>query len=252
MTGVVKTTCFPAYHLDTYSLNYAFGKIGPTIDNRRYKQAVEQASIALVSTYESVLITILNHRSYASMMLCKFDEAVKDAYDMIAYNPTFSAGYLCLGELYQVQGKQRSAIEVYNMGLQSVEVDHPDYPQLVEGKELATKKSKAGVDFVARLPVEIVDDIMTLIGFDMLPSCLAVSAMWRNKIFQCPNTWETLRTGSGSSTDWTAAIVPRVSANVENLIMNTTSFPVFRRYIRALNNDWFQKLKTLKLESEYA
>lgn len=247
-----ETTPILSYNLDTNLLQNEFSKIGLEIDNRKYKKAVEQASVALNAAYESVLLAILDHRSYALMMLCKFDEAVKDAYDMITYKPTFPDGYLRLGELYQIQGKQRNAIEAYDMGLQSVEVDHPRYPQIVEGKELATKKSKTSVDFVSKLPVEIVDDIMSLVAFNRLSRCLAVSFNWRTKLFQCPKTWKSLRTGSGTSTDWTTAIMPRVSANVENLIVDTTSLPVFQHYLRTMKSGSFEKLKTLRLDSECA
>ncbi|KAI8150411.1 hypothetical protein BJV82DRAFT_587086, partial [Fennellomyces sp. T-0311] len=239
-------TQFPVYNLDTDSAKHAFSKVGIAIDERDYRRAIEFASTTLVKIQESLVMTVLEHRAYALGMEGKFDLAVKDAQDMISYKPTSAVGYLRLGDLYRIQGKQLCAIDTYTKGLQSVSENNPNYPQLVEDNELATKQSNSRVDFIAKLPIEIVDDIVALLPDGSKSTSLGVSSIWRNKIFECSNTWKTLTTGDGADNHLTS-IITHIASHVEDLTINTTDRQVFFRYLIGINAGSFSKIRSLNL-----
>ncbi|KAI8150433.1 hypothetical protein BJV82DRAFT_573575 [Fennellomyces sp. T-0311] len=191
-------------------------------------------------------MTVLEHRAYAFGMQGLLEEAVKDAQNMIALAPAISTGYFQLGNIYRMQGKQLSAIKAYDTGLKIVPTSHPYHDQMMKNRELATERSKSRIDFVARLPVEIVDSIISLLPSEAKSISLTVSSVWRNKILKCSDTWKTLTCGSEKD-DWATALIPHIGTHVEDLTINTTDRRVFLRYLHCMNAGDFDKLKALKL-----
>ncbi|KAI8143357.1 hypothetical protein BJV82DRAFT_713554 [Fennellomyces sp. T-0311] len=217
---------FPIYNLDTDPVQHAFAKVGTAIDNRNYPLAVEFASKTLVLLQQMLELTVLDHRAHALGMQGQFEQAVKDARFVIACNPTLAAGYLRLGEIYQMQGKQMSAMDAYNRGLKHVSKDDPAYAQLLDGKESATKQSETRVDFVDMLPIEVVDNIISLVPNESKSTSLIVSSAWRNKVFNA---------------------LPHIACHVEDLIIDSTDRRVLLRYLFGMNAGNFSKIKSLQL-----
>ncbi|KAI8143358.1 hypothetical protein BJV82DRAFT_612440 [Fennellomyces sp. T-0311] len=239
---------FPAHNLDAHPVNLVFHKTAAAIDEQDYVQAVEFASRTLAKIQELLVMQVLDHRAYAYGMQGKFVEAIKDARDMITLEPTLAKGYFRLGDLYQMQGKQQSAIDAYDLGLQSASPDHSDYARIVHSKESAIKKNDTRVDFVGRLPIEMADEIISLLPTESKFVCLTVSSVWRNKILQCLNTWKTLVSGDGARANRTISVMSQIACHVEDLTINTTDRNIFLRYLVELSTDNFGRIKSLKLD----
>ncbi|KAI8148498.1 hypothetical protein BJV82DRAFT_663865 [Fennellomyces sp. T-0311] len=240
---------FPVYNLDPEPIMHAFSKVGTSIDERDYKQAVEFASLALSKIQELLLVVVLEHRAVALAGQGKFDEAAKDAQEMITYKPTLARGYLRLGEIYCMQGKQLRAIDAYDVGLQSVSEDDPDYAHMVDGKALAMKRNETRVDFIDGLPIEIVDDIITLLSNNSMPACLTVSSAWRKRIFKCSKAWKALTSGDSREADPITSVIPYIASHVEDLTINTSDRHVFLRYLLGMSTGDFTKIKSLYLKA---
>ncbi|KAI8138293.1 hypothetical protein BJV82DRAFT_299440 [Fennellomyces sp. T-0311] len=236
---------FPVYNVDADSVKCALNKVEVAMEHRDYRQVSESALVALDQIQVSFM-AMLDLRAYALGMQGKFNEAIKSAQRMITCEPTLATGYLRLGDLYGIQGKQLDAIDAYDLGLQSASADHADYAQLIDGKESAIKRSQTRVDFVARLPIEIVDDTITLLPNKSKFVLLTISSIWRNKIFRCSSVWKTL--SNDTSDDGIASVIPHIAAHVEDLTIATTDRRVFLRYILGLTGGNFSKIKSLTMD----
>ncbi|KAI8143349.1 hypothetical protein BJV82DRAFT_668971 [Fennellomyces sp. T-0311] len=245
MESTPLSTCNSSFEPD--SLVQLFTKVTTAVSRQDYVQITEYTAQAIVRIHES-LVAMLNHRVYALSMQGKFEEAIKDAQTLIGYEPTLATGYLRLGEMYQMQGKQQNAIDTYNLGLQSALENHPDYTQMVYGKESATKQNEARIDFIAMLPVEIIDNIIALLPAKSTFVWLSVSEVWRARIYRCKSIWKVWRTGNSTNVDWSIATISDIAANVEDLTINTTNYRVFSHYLHSMNDGKFLKLKSLNLD----
>ncbi|KAI8144354.1 hypothetical protein BJV82DRAFT_607113 [Fennellomyces sp. T-0311] len=222
-------------------------EIQRAIVHRDYSRAIEMASTAFES-HQQLWPSILDCRAYALAMQGNFGDAVTDAQDIIANEPTIARGYIRLGRIYEMQGKQLDAIDIYNVGLQSVPTRSRDYSLIKNGKATATRRNKRRVDFISRLPVKITDEIITRLPEESKLLCLrGVSPVWSRIFFQCAKAWRNMIiTDASSSVTW---CVPRhkITASVENLTLDTFSVGTWKTYMVALRNGRFERIKTLCL-----
>ncbi|KAI8144405.1 hypothetical protein BJV82DRAFT_607229 [Fennellomyces sp. T-0311] len=240
-------TPFPEYHLDFDSVKNTFSKVRIAIDQCSYGQAVDLASATICQIQQLVLATVLNHRAYARGMQGKFDEAIDDAQRVINYQPTIAMGYLQLGNLYRMQGKQSRAIDTFETGLRCVSTDNSQYTLMIEGKEAATKQNETRVDFLAKLPLEIVDDIIALLSQEHKSACVDVSTVWRRNVLRCSKAWVALTGDDGTGDDPLSNLLPFIAPHVEHLTVNTSSDYVWQRYLFGMRNRKFSKIQSLDL-----
>ncbi|KAI8143348.1 hypothetical protein BJV82DRAFT_579030 [Fennellomyces sp. T-0311] len=242
-------TLFPIYDLDTDLVKNTFRKVGPALDARKYEQAIGFASTTLCKVQEFLMVT-LDHRSHALGKQARFEEAEKDAQEMITFQPTVAKGYLRLGDLYQMQGKQRRAIDAYNNALQKVSADHPHYTQIINCKEQATRENETRVNFVAKFPVELVGEIVMLLPENSKSAFWSVCSEWRIKVSKCSTIWEKMTSGDGTKADWTTSVMPHIAIHVKDLTINTKNRGVFLHYLRTMKDGKFRKLKSLKMNGK--
>ncbi|KAI8143350.1 hypothetical protein BJV82DRAFT_668972 [Fennellomyces sp. T-0311] len=143
--------------------------------------------------------------------------------------------------------KQLRAIDAYNLGLQSVSEDDPGYTQLISDKEIAAKQKESRVDFISALPIEVVDDIYSLLPKDSKATCFSVSSVWRDRIFKCSSAWKTLTVDSVSDHE-IARVIQHIAGHVENLALNTMDSNVFLWYLASMSKGDFGKIKSLQLD----
>ncbi|KAI9268121.1 hypothetical protein BDA99DRAFT_504907 [Phascolomyces articulosus] len=112
----------------------------------------------------------------------RYEEELEEAKAMVAFAPRDPAGYLVAGRRYANQGLQRRALEVYSKGLKAVSTSHPEYRLLLDGKVTAEKYIGHKVDFVAQLPIELLDPIMAHLDCETIAESVVVSKAWKKKL----------------------------------------------------------------------
>ncbi|KAI8144353.1 hypothetical protein BJV82DRAFT_607111 [Fennellomyces sp. T-0311] len=202
-------------------------EIQTAIDHREYSKAIEMASTA--------------------SMQGNYDEAETDAQTIISLEPTISLGYQSLGDVYQIQGKQERAIRAYELGLERVSADEPKYDLMLESKETAAKQNRIGVDFIAKLPVEIVDEIIGFLPQDYKFVCLQVSETWKAKLLTCRRAWRTATVNRIADKAQLMAVIDDIAACVEELTINIDDKQVLNTCLLSMKHGNFVNITTLSL-----
>ncbi|KAI8142999.1 hypothetical protein BJV82DRAFT_613036 [Fennellomyces sp. T-0311] len=222
-------------------------EIQTVIDHRDDGVAIELTSTTIGDFQGPKVATVLPFRTYTRAIQGNYDDAVKDAQDAITKNPTAALGYLRLGSLYQMQGKQQSAINMYVQGLQSVSVDDRGYTLMLEDKAIATKQNEKRVDFITKLPIEVVDQIMILLPLVTKLNCLGVSARWKSKILGCEKTWCYLEVTDAVVHDELAAVISTISTQVGSLVIKTKKRQILETLVSRVCAGSFSKVKSLEI-----
>ena len=101
----------------------------------------------------------LDNRARAFATCAHFEAALKDATTLQQLNPCSATGYLCAGHVCSLQGRQKTAIEIYDKGLAAVSLSDPSYQQLVDARSMAQKEDRKVIDFIKEFPVDIIEHI---------------------------------------------------------------------------------------------
>ncbi|KAJ8652741.1 hypothetical protein O0I10_011623 [Lichtheimia ornata] len=144
------------------------------------------------STYDHLLaklVKILEIRVRSFVEIGEFEKAQEDATKIQQWKPESVDGYLLSGNIYAQYGYHRKAMDVYNKGLASVSTSNPDYQRLVQTKSASVEQSDKTIDFIKRLPLEPVANILRMVVNDEPFDCantplLHVSKTWNEKILQ--------------------------------------------------------------------
>lgn len=88
--------------------------------------------------------------------------------------------------------------------------------QLVQLETKAEKKQRRCIDFITRLPVEILPDIFSAFSSENLAMCTLVSPAWYKRIVQCTSLWELLELRQKNELVW--LLLPDVAPHVKNLV----------------------------------
>ncbi|KAJ8652795.1 hypothetical protein O0I10_011534 [Lichtheimia ornata] len=102
------------------------------------------------------LLSTLNARASLLRNAERFELALNDAIAMINIAPSSPLGYLRAGDIASLRGQHASAIEMYDYGLERSPKSHPHYEQLVKAREAAYSINNKRIDFISRLPLDIV------------------------------------------------------------------------------------------------
>ncbi|KAJ8651659.1 hypothetical protein O0I10_012776 [Lichtheimia ornata] len=118
-----------------------------------------------------------------------FEEALKDAYTMTRVVRSSPLGYLCVGHVYALQGRQKAAIGIYEQGLDAVPSTDPSRQRLVEARSMAQERDSTRIDFIKELPIDIIENIAPwiLCPQEQIPPSeireyLDVSRVWRERL----------------------------------------------------------------------
>ena len=239
---------FPVYNINAEPAVAAFAQVGLAIDGHDYDQAINSCSIAIQEIQRSLLITALDHRAYALGMKGQFDLAIKDALQMTTLEPSLATGYYRLSRLYVMQGKQIRAIDACEQGLRAIPQNHPVYPLLLYGKQEAIQQNLQRVNFIAALPSELANAILTEIPKPTVVACLSVSRIWRDRLLKCKTAWCSM-----SITDkdlHTTGLLSYIAIHVEDLKLNITNNKIWHRYVRNMRQGSFKRLNSLLLSSK--
>ncbi|KAI8139762.1 hypothetical protein BJV82DRAFT_716389 [Fennellomyces sp. T-0311] len=225
----------------------SFNTVKYSVEHKNYARAIKIASETIDRIQKSLMITVFDHRAYSYGMQGQFQLAINDAEKIIARAPDLAVGYLRLGSVYVMQGRQRSAIRTFECGLQNVSETSSGYKQLVRCKESALRSSESRVDFVARLPTEIVHDVVMLLPRDNKVSCLNVSRIWRKTLLECKDLWRDLVSADGQTDYQITSVLPNIATHIENLDLCTSNNHIWIRYLRCMRSGAMNNIKAFRL-----
>ncbi|KAI9259684.1 hypothetical protein BDA99DRAFT_513927 [Phascolomyces articulosus] len=237
----------PISNIDTTPAKSYFANVKNALSKHNYTETVNLATNAVVNIQQLQLMAVLDHRAYALGMRSKFEAAMEDAKEMITYAPEMAAGYLRLGSLLAMQGKQGMAIEIYQEALEKVASGDIKYEQLVQGKKIAEVNKKRRVDFFAALPPELGDEIIMLMEDKDMAICLNVSTTWRRKIANCGLAWVNISNEDDTAHGIIASALPYIARYIEDLIINTDDSEVWFRYLDHMEQGQFKKIESFEM-----
>ncbi|KAI8142212.1 hypothetical protein BJV82DRAFT_615974 [Fennellomyces sp. T-0311] len=158
-----------------------------------YDAAIDRSRQAL-DQLERLKSTVLDTSAEAYAMKGQFRKAVEAAKGMIDCAPTAAVGYLRYGHTLGMQGRHEHAIQVYDQGIEKVPIDSEQYASLQDQKAASHAQLDKRVDFLTRLPLDIVQVIIEKLDIveDKMLACLNVSTHWRQTIIDCPVAWRNI------------------------------------------------------------
>ncbi|KAI7852862.1 hypothetical protein BDC45DRAFT_537064 [Circinella umbellata] len=249
---------FPVYALDAIPIVTSFPSIGEAIDNHNYAMASNYATDIIDEIKKNLLFIVLEHRAYAFHKMNKYQEAIRDAHEMVSIAPSSTKSYLLLGKLYSALGQQKNAIDIYKTALSQNNVTKYDMSdsidsiwtqQLVQEMNKAVQQNKKRIDPVSKLPKELLYTIFTCLDQKSKATCWNVSKKWRYNISRAPSAWSTL---SIDDTDRhtihrLVTHLPDIATYVRHLILDTLFPDVCLEYLESMNNGDFNNIKSLKV-----
>ncbi|KAI8150000.1 hypothetical protein BJV82DRAFT_6468 [Fennellomyces sp. T-0311] len=230
---------FPIHTLHVNPMECAFTHGDKTID----KHNLPVTSMDMTQQ----LVALLDNRAHALGVQGKFEAAVKVAQQIIVHMPTLSTGYIRIANLYRMQGMQRHAIDAYAAGLHSVSPDDPRYLHLGDGMAGAKQQAEKRIDFVGLLPVEIVEDIVTLLPTEYRLRSLQVSKTWRKKVLECARAWR--ECNDYDVTD--ASMIAQVAPHVKHLTIGTGNEQTWSDYLISIMEGHFTKIRSFHLTVKF-
>ncbi|KAG2217565.1 hypothetical protein INT45_006732 [Circinella minor] len=226
----------------------SFEKVKNAYDHGDNDEIIRQATSTIAHIEQLVLLSILVQRAHALSMKSKFGAAAQDAETMIKYAPTLPQGYLCFGKLLTMQGKQTRALIVYQEGLEKVPTNDPAYGQLLQAKKMADEKNNKRFDLVSALPLEVKDEIVSLLLEEERADLFDVSTTWSRRLENCQKAWRYIYNKHGYYGDIAVSrVLPKIAKHISDLIITTTEDKVWLKYLEHLENGQFRNLRSLQL-----
>ncbi|KAI9496818.1 hypothetical protein BDB00DRAFT_807325 [Zychaea mexicana] len=215
--------------------------------NASYEDALAQCSIALDELTQKTVAT-LDIRAAALGQSANYDQGLRDAFEMVQLAPSSSKGYLRIGELYAMQGKQGLAIDIYNKGIRTVPETDPGYARLSIQRQLSLDQQNYKIDFITELPFDILPKIMYYLPMHMCVLCVNVSQSWRARIRQCSAVWRKMIIDNSDDDD--ARVynnLSYVSDQVRELSLRGFDEYVPSQFLKTLELGRFTRLQSLAL-----
>ncbi|KAG2216252.1 hypothetical protein INT45_010118 [Circinella minor] len=246
-------TSSPGTTAETTIINTAipipsFENVKNAYDHREYDEIIRQTTDTIAHIEQMELLWLLERRAYALSMKSKFLAAEHDAETMIEYAPSLPQGYLCFGKLLSMQGKQKRASKVYQEGLEKVATNDLAYGQLLQAKKRVDEKSNYHFDLVSALPIEIMDEIVSLLSEAERSDLFHVSTTWSQGLENCQKAWKYIYNDHPSDDDIAVSrILPKIAKRISHLVITAIEKKVWLKYLEHLEKGHFRNLKSLGL-----
>ncbi|KAI7851734.1 hypothetical protein BDC45DRAFT_537895 [Circinella umbellata] len=178
------------------------------VECQNLQVAIDTATNGINEMFDN-LMSLLDVRAATFGLKNQVNKGLKDAYRMIDYSPTTPAGYLRCASLFILDNKYNAAMEICQQGMNalSFENDHNEEEngtmhekyreaqKILEEKynEAKTLENQGRVDFITRLPSDIICQILDYLPFSALLETLNVSKVWRNYVTVYPKIWSNMK-----------------------------------------------------------
>ncbi|KAI9272886.1 hypothetical protein BDA99DRAFT_556482 [Phascolomyces articulosus] len=220
------------------------------LEESKFQDAIDHASSAITDLLDSLLHTLdIRAKTYGHVM--QFNEAFRDAYHMIRYAPTKAIGYLRIGELYLLQCRQRAAMRIYQQGIDTIPKEQTDeLRKLSEKYQVAKTELDRRVDFITRLPYDLMCVVLDRLTTDHLVQMLKVGKSWRDRIAEYPKPWRTILLSDCDSSEQDKiealmSALPIVSRHIKKIRSCNLTSDQCERLFTMIINGTFSKLEIL-------
>ncbi|KAJ8652752.1 hypothetical protein O0I10_011634 [Lichtheimia ornata] len=134
---------------------YPIGPLDYTNDEAAWRIQIMESTTQVQDCMEN-LMSALDARASLLVACNQLNAALQDALAMISIAPWSVTGYLTAGHVYSLQDQHASALRTYQQMLQDVPDCHPRYHEFVKAKATEYELWSKRVDFVSRLPIDLV------------------------------------------------------------------------------------------------
>lgn len=160
------------------------------LDERRYKDAVQHFTQAIGNLHDrkADLLHIYDLCSSTYIKLKQFEDALKDAKQMIRLDRADARGYLKCAQVEQLRSNLTGAIKICEYGLKTVPSSDKGHSRLeaclIRVKELAKKSIvlDKGTDPMEMLPTELLDMVVASFEYRQAIAIMRVSKVWRSRL----------------------------------------------------------------------
>ncbi|KAL5334847.1 hypothetical protein BJX70DRAFT_376856 [Aspergillus crustosus] len=172
-------------------------------------------------------LSVLDNRAATYTKLLRYDQALKDARQMIKRNKQDERGYLRCAKALLLDGKPEKALEVYAYALKSLPMESPRR-RVVEQMhtKLHAKLVSKNYDPFSVFPLEIARMVLEHFDFRQIVAILRVSKGWDRFLSSVRDLWMRLDfTGARTKIHWSSvlAYIRRSKATLtEAIITNLT------------------------------
>ncbi|KAI8142475.1 hypothetical protein BJV82DRAFT_657706 [Fennellomyces sp. T-0311] len=177
------------------------------------------------------------------------ESAIADTQRMIEYGSVKAVGYLRKGRILSLYGQQKQAIEVFDEALANTAPDNFLFKKLVNSKEAARNLNSVHIDLIAKLPVEIVNNILSQISRRTVVTCLNISKTWRQRMLECENSWKYLSIRDDPISIQCASIIPYTARHVKKLTIDSNLIGVRKLCFDHMMEGSFVNIESLKMSA---
>ncbi|KAI7857952.1 hypothetical protein BDC45DRAFT_346832 [Circinella umbellata] len=269
-TTSVSTSSSSLYQFNVDPVISSFSKISKAVDDHDYKDAVQCASVTIDQINQSLLFSVLDYRIHALCNIYNYEAAICDAKHMVSLAPSLPLGYLRLGNLYTIQGKQKEAIKTYETALKNSfptlplkENDNNDpnsihhrqqeqYQNLIQRKNTAIEQYEKRIDFISMLPKELSSSILAKLNKESKSECLETCKKWREILLACPMAWYTMNMNNSNFMleAQIESMLSDIAPNVRYLSLDTVGKLTCSKIIQEMVNGIFCNLKSLRITAK--
>ncbi|KAG2222012.1 hypothetical protein INT45_006712 [Circinella minor] len=177
------------------------------------------------------------------------DIALADAEQMINLLPHSAVGFIRKGEAYLMYGYKKKALLTYDNGLRSV-TNTFDIQQLLLAREQTMMEvyNAKRIDFLACLPMEIVNEIVSRLSKTSKATCLSVSKTWRERTIESPDAWKYISIDNTTVVNIRiASILGHVAPRVRYFTLKNIHDSVHQKYLQNIRPGRFKKIQSLEM-----
>ncbi|KAI9265107.1 hypothetical protein BDA99DRAFT_507748, partial [Phascolomyces articulosus] len=240
------------------------GSFPKTINNlclamkcQNYQQIINDSTMMIDSILlqqNIILLALYETRAYAYAMQNRFDLALADGEQIVKHAPTTALSYIYKANALSMNDHQNQAIRVYDQGLKLVQLDQNKENEIEAalkiGKEMATKQYQKKFDPVKLLPVEITNQIFSLLPQYTRTTCLQISKAWSEQIQDCADVWRSLVILDEKRDLQIVRVTPRIGNHVKHFTIYTTTsskMTLFNTYVELLTEGHFMRIQSINI-----
>ncbi|KAL2824781.1 hypothetical protein BDW59DRAFT_147079 [Aspergillus cavernicola] len=153
-------------------------------------------------------LSVLDNRAATYTKLLRYDQALKDARQMIKRNKQDERGYLRCAKALLLDGKPEKALEVYAYALKTLPKDNSRRPVVEQmHKKLQNKLGSRNLDPFSVFPLEIARMVLDHFEFRQIVAILRVSKGWDRFLSSMRDLWMRLDfSGARSKIHWSSSL----------------------------------------------
>ncbi|KAI9368288.1 hypothetical protein BJX61DRAFT_231355 [Aspergillus egyptiacus] len=199
-------------------------------------------------------LSVLDNRAATYTKLLRYDQALKDARQMIKRDKHDERGYLRCAKALLLDGKPEKALEIYAYAIKAISKDNPRR-QILEQmhRKLQEKLVSKSLDPFSVFPLEIARIVLDHFDFRQIVAILRVSKGWDRFLTSMRDLWLRLDfSGARSKIHWSSALayIKRSRAMLTHAVVTNITTASRRKVLEYISR--CPRLEHLEILSPYA